>query len=172
MSTQVDHPKLHLGTAPDSWGVWNPSGDPLQTPWERYLDEVVEAGYRYSELGPFGYLPKDPGIVREAYAKRGLTLIPPDTLTPHEIGFYPDDFASYIKIFFCRPVHGVKGFSGDAGLEKWYFQVILDAPILVKSQFCSGYGIKHSSAGILNSFPGFVAAFEGSPTDLPVGISH
>ena len=74
MSTQVDHPKLHLGTAPDSWGVWNPSGDPLQTPWERYLDEVVEAGYRYSELGPFGYLPKDPGIVREEYARRGLTL--------------------------------------------------------------------------------------------------
>lgn len=74
MSIQVDYPKLHLGTAPDSWGVWNPGGDPLQTPWERYLDEVVAAGYQYSELGPFGYLPTDPGIVREAYARRGLTL--------------------------------------------------------------------------------------------------
>jgi inosose dehydratase len=70
----ADYPKLHLGTAPDSWGVWNPSGDPLQTPWERYLDEAAGAGYKYSELGPFGYLPADPGIVREAYAKRGLTL--------------------------------------------------------------------------------------------------
>lgn len=69
-----DYPKLHLGTAPDSWGVWNPSGDPLQTPWQRYLDEVVAAGYQYSELGPFGYLPKDPGIIREEYAGRGLTL--------------------------------------------------------------------------------------------------
>ena len=70
----IDHPKLHLGTAPDSWGVWMPSPDPLQIPWQRYLDEVVEAGYRYSELGPFGYLPTDPGLVREEYAKRGLTL--------------------------------------------------------------------------------------------------
>jgi inosose dehydratase len=69
-----NYPKLMLGTAPDSWGVWNPSGDPLQTPWERYLDEVQAAGYVYSELGPFGYLPKDAGLVREAYAKRGLTL--------------------------------------------------------------------------------------------------
>jgi inosose dehydratase len=51
-----------------------PTGDPLQTPWQRYLDEVAEAGYRYTELGPFGYLPPDPGIVREEYAKRGLTL--------------------------------------------------------------------------------------------------
>ncbi len=74
MNLQVDYPKLHLGTAPDSWGVWNPGDDPLQTPWQRYLDEAQQAGYRYSELGPFGYLPTDPGIVREAYASRGLTL--------------------------------------------------------------------------------------------------
>ena len=74
MTGDVDYPKLHLGTAPDSWGVWNPSGDPLQTPWQRYLDEIVEAGYRYSELGPLGYLPADPGVVREEYAKRGLRL--------------------------------------------------------------------------------------------------
>ena len=74
MNVSVDYPKLHLGTAPDSWGVWMPSGDPLQTPWQRYLDEVQQAGYKYSELGPFGYLPADPGIVREEYAKRGLTL--------------------------------------------------------------------------------------------------
>jgi inosose dehydratase len=72
--TPTAYPKLHLGTAPDSWGVWMPSGDPLQLPWESYLDQVVEAGYRYSELGPFGYLPPDPGVVREAYARRGLTL--------------------------------------------------------------------------------------------------
>ena len=74
MNVAIDYPKLHLGTAPDSWGVWMPTGDPLQTPWQRYLDEVQQAGYRYSELGPFGYLPTDPGLIREEYAKRGLTL--------------------------------------------------------------------------------------------------
>lgn len=74
MTASIDYPKLHLGTAPDSWGVWNPGNDPLQTPWQRYLDEVQAAGYVYSELGPFGYLPKDPRIIREEYAKRGMTL--------------------------------------------------------------------------------------------------
>ena len=34
----------------------------------------AQAGYRYSELGPYGYLPTDPGVVRDEYAKRGLTL--------------------------------------------------------------------------------------------------
>jgi inosose dehydratase len=70
----TQYPKLHLGTAPDSWGVWNPTGDPLQLPWQRYLDEAQQAGYRYSELGPFGYLPTDAAVVRDAYAAHGLTL--------------------------------------------------------------------------------------------------
>ena len=74
MTASVEYPHLRLGTAPDSWGVWNPGLDPLQTPWTRYLDEVQAAGYRYSELGPFGYLPTDPGVIRDEYAKRGLTL--------------------------------------------------------------------------------------------------
>ena len=74
MTASVEYPQLRLGTAPDSWGVWNPGLDPLQTPWTRYLDEVQAAGYRYSELGPYGYLPTDPGVIRDEYAKRGLTL--------------------------------------------------------------------------------------------------
>ena len=48
--------KLTIASAPDSWGVWFPS-DPKQTPWHRFMDEVVEAGYEWIELGPPGYLP-------------------------------------------------------------------------------------------------------------------
>ena len=44
--TAIDYPQLRLGTAPDSWGVWNPGLDPLQTPWSRYLDEVQASGYK------------------------------------------------------------------------------------------------------------------------------
>jgi inosose dehydratase len=64
---------VRLGTAPDSWGVWFPD-DPRQTPWQRYLDEVVEAGYTITELGPFGYLPTDPATLRRELSARGLTL--------------------------------------------------------------------------------------------------
>jgi inosose dehydratase len=74
MADDAGYPQLRLGTAPDSWGVWNPGLDPLQTPWTRYLDEARVAGYRYSELGPYGYLPTDPGVLRDEYAKRDLTL--------------------------------------------------------------------------------------------------
>ena len=65
--------RLRLGTCPDSWGVWF-ADDPLQTPWERFLDEVAEVGYQWLELGPFGYLPTDPARLTEELARRGLKV--------------------------------------------------------------------------------------------------
>ena len=65
---------IKVGSAPDSWGVWFPQ-DPRQVPWQRFLDEVAEAGYAYVELGPFGYLPADASLIRAELDKRGLTPV-------------------------------------------------------------------------------------------------
>lgn len=63
--------KLIIGTAPDSWGVWFPD-DPKQTPWERFLDEVAESGYKWIELGPYGYLPAEPARLAAELKARDL----------------------------------------------------------------------------------------------------
>ncbi len=73
MNDAVAFPQLRLGTAPDSCGVWLPE-DPTQVPWSRYLDEARDAGYRLTELGPFGYLPTDPARLRDELDRRDLTL--------------------------------------------------------------------------------------------------
>jgi inosose dehydratase len=65
--------KLIIGTAPDSWGVWF-ADDPKQTPWERFLDEVAEAGYKWIELGPYGYLPNDPVRLADELTARDLQV--------------------------------------------------------------------------------------------------
>jgi inosose dehydratase len=65
--------RLRLGSCPDSWGVWF-ADDPNQTPWHRFLDELAEAGYRWLELGPYGYLPTDPARLREEVGRRGLRV--------------------------------------------------------------------------------------------------
>lgn len=72
-STAAHTEGLRIGTAPDSWGVWF-ADHPRQTPWERFLDEVSEAGYHYIELGPYGYLPTDPERLRDELAERDLEL--------------------------------------------------------------------------------------------------
>ncbi|MGA6157796.1 sugar phosphate isomerase/epimerase family protein [Stenotrophomonas sp. NPDC087984] len=65
--------RIRVGSAPDSWGVWFPDDD-QQVPWQRFLDEVTEAGYRWIELGPYGYLPTDPARLTEETSRRGLTV--------------------------------------------------------------------------------------------------
>ncbi|MER6126978.1 sugar phosphate isomerase/epimerase [Streptomyces sp. NPDC001795] len=71
MTTPLD--RIRVGSAPDSWGVWFPD-DPQQVPWERFLDEVAEAGYSWIELGPYGYLPTDPARLTDEVNKRNLKV--------------------------------------------------------------------------------------------------
>ncbi len=64
---------IKIGTGPDSWGVWTASA-PGQVPWEQYLDEAAEAGYEWTEMGPYGYLPTDPSVLRSELDSRGLQV--------------------------------------------------------------------------------------------------
>jgi len=72
-----------IGNAPDNWGVWFPS-DPKQIPWQRYLDETVEAGYQWTELGPYGYLPTDMPKLQAELQKRGLKVSGTFAMAPME----------------------------------------------------------------------------------------
>lgn len=62
-----------IANAPCSWGITYPTGNTCT--WQQYLDEVAEAGYRGTELGPFGFLPKDPALLKHELAKRDLAMI-------------------------------------------------------------------------------------------------
>lgn len=62
-----------VGIAPDSWGVWNAT-DVAQPSAERYLAEVQQAGYHWTELGPFGYLGTDAVKLRDDFARHDLAL--------------------------------------------------------------------------------------------------
>lgn len=65
---------IHVGTAPDSWGVWFPNNN-RQISWARFLDEAQKAGYEGIELGPWGYLPNEYAILAEELDKRRLKLV-------------------------------------------------------------------------------------------------
>lgn len=64
---------VKIGNGPDSWGVWF-AEDPKQIPYSRFLDEIAEAGYEYTELGPYGYLPTDVGTLQDELKKRNLRV--------------------------------------------------------------------------------------------------
>jgi len=65
---------ITITTAPCCWGV-----DDVKNPhlphWERVLEEAQAAGFGGLELGPYGYLPLDLGLVSEALNQRGLKVV-------------------------------------------------------------------------------------------------
>lgn len=79
---------IKIGSGPDSWGVWF-AEDEKQIPWERFLDEMQEAGYRWTELGPYGYLPTDLPSLRKELEKRSLGVSASFVMAPI---WNPDDW--------------------------------------------------------------------------------
>jgi len=67
--------RFHFASAPDSWGVLDYPGPSWNQSYEKMLDEMVAAGYTGSELGPYGFFPTDPAILKPQLDKRNLKLL-------------------------------------------------------------------------------------------------
>ena len=66
---------IKVAAAPVSWGVFEKTeGDPLQLEPEQMLDQMAEAGYAGTELGPPGYF-GDAAQVRTRLGARDLSLV-------------------------------------------------------------------------------------------------
>ena len=66
---------IKVGNAPVSWGVMEVADWGEQIPYGRVLDEIAEAGYAGTELGPYGYFPTDPNELTPELSRRGLQLV-------------------------------------------------------------------------------------------------
>jgi len=67
--------RFHFACAPDSWGVLDYPGPSWDQSYEKMLDEMVAAGYTGTELGPFGFFPIDPAVLKPQLDRRKLKLL-------------------------------------------------------------------------------------------------
>lgn len=74
MQTNTAAGSLQAASAPVSWGVMEETDTSVWPPAPRVLDEIADAGYRGTELGPYGYYPDAPAELRRALDARKLTL--------------------------------------------------------------------------------------------------
>ena len=65
---------IRAASAPINWGIMEHVELPADYPFGRVLDEIAKAGYSGTELGPYGFLPTQPGVLRSELEKRSLTL--------------------------------------------------------------------------------------------------
>lgn len=66
---------IQIGNAPCSWGTLEFGGlGGERLTYSRMLDELVDAGYKGSELGDWGFMPTNPAALADEFARRELTL--------------------------------------------------------------------------------------------------
>jgi inosose dehydratase len=66
---------MRVGSAPVSWGITEVRGLHSDLPYSRVMDEIRQAGYEGTELGPWGFYPTTPQDLRAELDARSLTLV-------------------------------------------------------------------------------------------------
>jgi inosose dehydratase len=67
--------RFTFASAPDSWGVLDYPSPSWEQSYQKMLDEMVQAGYTGTELGPYGFFPTDPSVLSPELSKRSLKLL-------------------------------------------------------------------------------------------------
>ena len=98
---------LRVANGPVSWGVDLPD-KPGSPPWEDVFTEIAEAGYKWCELGPVGYLPADDDLVRAELESRGLGVAGSYIFQPLHDDDLLEDIAD-ITHGTCRRIAGLGG---------------------------------------------------------------
>jgi inosose dehydratase len=155
--------QVNVGSAPDSWGIWFPD-DPRQMPWQRFLDEISEAGYEWMELGPFGYLPSDVNILKPALQKRGLrvagSFVQGDLSNPREgVAEIERQLRGWGPLFAALQAEFVVLI--DASYTDMFTGSQLDAPALDKAGFQRLVDSTHRIAEMARAEYGLKLVFHG-----------
>ena len=74
MTTSPPASALKIASGPVSWGV-DFADSRNNPPWETVLDEIEESGVGAIELGPVGYLPEEPAMLRSILSSRSLISV-------------------------------------------------------------------------------------------------
>ena len=61
---------IRIATAPVSWGILEIEGWTWRKTYTEVLDEMVQAGYSGTELGPHGFLPTNPSELKRELGQR------------------------------------------------------------------------------------------------------
>lgn len=67
--------RFRFACAPCSWGVEDYADASWGQPYETILDEIAAGGYAGAELGPYGYFPTDPDVLRPVLQRRHLEML-------------------------------------------------------------------------------------------------
>ena len=66
---------IAVANAPCSWGVLEFESKGASPGYEQVLDEIAASGYAGTELGDWGFMPTEPGVLRKRLDGRNLAMV-------------------------------------------------------------------------------------------------
>ena len=66
---------IRVANAPCSWGVLEFDLEGEAAGYAQVLDEMAQSGYEGTELGDWGFMPTDPGVLRQELENRHLAML-------------------------------------------------------------------------------------------------
>ena len=66
---------IAVANAPCSWGVLEFESKTASPGYATVLDEIAASGYAGTELGDWGFMPSDPGLLRDELQRRHLAIV-------------------------------------------------------------------------------------------------
>ena len=99
---------IKIGNAPCSWGIEFAS-DPAYPTWQSVLNQCAGAGYKGIELGPIGYMPEDPAILRDELSKNDLSIIGGVVFRPfHDAAKWDEVLDASVRTCKALVAHGAQ----------------------------------------------------------------
>lgn len=99
---------IKIGNAPCSWGIEFAS-DPAYPTWQSVLSQCASAGYKGIELGPIGYMPEDPAILRDELARNDLSIIGGVVFRPfHDAAKWDEVMDASVRTCKALVAHGAE----------------------------------------------------------------
>ena len=99
---------IRIGNAPCSWGIEFAS-DPSYPTWQSVLQQCAAAGYKGIELGPIGYMPEEPEILRQELLKNDLEIIGGVVFRPfHDAGKWDEVLDASKRTCEALVAHGAE----------------------------------------------------------------
>jgi inosose dehydratase len=99
---------IKIGNAPCSWGIEFAS-DPAYATWQSVLSQCAGAGYKGIELGPIGYMPEDPAVLRDELDKNDLSIIGGVVFRPfHDAAKWDEVMDASMRTCKALVAHGAK----------------------------------------------------------------
>ncbi len=153
-------PLYTLAAAPCAWGIWYPS-HPGQIRGERYLSEIAELGFYWTELGPQTYLGDSASTIKALLGEKEISICAAPLVYPFPLlESFPEQF-----------MESARNLAAELQAYQAKFLILMDdSGFYIESQPQESQGLQASKQSYLSFAAKHIAALRSELSDMGLSL--